>query len=77
MKAVRLVSTTTNSKDMLGMDLKSPAAVPTSFRLKQHVGIYLPMMSGYRMQTIMDSANVISRELNDNFNEVNKYDKTN
>lgn len=67
MKVARLVSTSTNSKDMLGMGLKSQVAVPTSFRLKRHVGIYLIIMSGYRMQMIMDSANVIRRELNDNF----------
>ena len=67
MKAVRLVFTFTNSKDMLGMGLKSQVAVPTSFRLKQHVEICLLMMYGHRMQMKMDSANVISRELNDNF----------
>ena len=67
MKVARLVSTSTNSKGILATDLRSQAVAPTSFRSKRHVEIYLPMMSGYRTQMIMDSVNVISRE-NDNFN---------
>lgn len=60
MKVVRVVSTSTSTRSLLMTDGSIQVAVPTSFRLKQHVGMCLSMISGYRMQMKMDSANVIS-----------------